>query len=160
MSDKGSAEKDEREVYLYNLTGMTGKGAQDERRHVHFTIEMRRDTRNANILAIILTIIAMVVAFPVVNLIPILPIWIALIIGSVVYAVTLWMMLRRSRRGLRVAQWRAFYDRRRAQVGVFIQYGTVVDPLSSEPLVVTPAGIPNTPTQEWDPDLIIEEATA
>ncbi|WP_341855883.1 hypothetical protein [Brachybacterium sp. GPGPB12] len=159
MSDKEIKDEQEREVFLYNLTDMTGKGAQEDRRHVHFTIEMRRATRNANILAVLVTAISMLISFPIVRVIPLVPIWSFLVIGMVVYALVLWAMLYRSRRGLRVAQWQAFWDRRRAQVGVFIQYGTVVDPLASTPLRIVPAGTPNTLARDWDTELILEEVT-
>lgn len=159
MSDKETKDEQEREVFLYNLTDMTGKGAQEDRRHVHFTIEMRRATRNANIVAVLVTAVAMLISFPVLRLIPFVPIWSFLVLGTVLYALVLWAMLYRSRRGLRVAQWQAFRDRRRAQVGVFIQYGTVVDPLASTPLKITPAGTPNTLAQDWDAELLFEEVT-
>lgn len=159
MSDKETKDEQEREVFLYNLTDMTGRGAQQERRHVYFTIEMRRDTRNANIFAVITTVVAMLISYPILHFVPLLPAWSFLVLGMIVYALVLWVMLYRSRRGLRVAQWQAFWDRRRAQVGVFIQCGTVVDPLASTALRIIPAGTPNTLAQDWDAELLLEEVT-
>src|SRR5699024_5527357 len=78
----------------------------------------------------------------------------------VAYAAVLFVTLARQRRGLRLAQWRAFVDRKRARTGVFIQCGTVIDPLSSKPLTIVRSGVANSASPEWDTDLIREEVTA
>lgn len=153
MSDEQAG----REVYLYNLTDMTGKSAQAERRSVHFTLEMRRGTLIANILAVATAIAAMTITFPLVQWIPFLPFWAVLFPGMAAYVAILLVTLLRQRRGLRLSQWRAFYDKKRAQVGVFIQCGTIVDPLSSQHLQVTPSCIPNDARPNWGVDLILDE---
>lgn len=157
MSDEHNAK---REVYLYNLTDMTGQGAQAERRSVHFTVEMRRGTLTGHLLAAGAAILAMLVAFPLLRLIPLVPIWVIVIPGAAAYAAVLAITLLRQRRGLRLTQWRAFYDRKRAQTGMFIQCGAVVDPLSSASLLITPSSTPNDACPDWDPDLILDEVHA
>lgn len=157
MSDGQSIE---REVYLYNLTDMTGKAAQAERRSVHFTVEMRRGTLIANILAVVTSVLVMFIAFPIVRVLPLIPFWAVVIPGSIAYIGVLAVTLLRQRRGLRLSQWRAFYDRKRAQTGVFIQCGAIVDPLSSTALIITPSSTPNDDRPDWDPDLILDEVTA
>lgn len=150
----------EREVYLYNLTDMTGKSAQDERRSVHFTVEMRRGTLTAHVLAAGTSILTMLVAFPIIRLIPLVPIWVIVIPGAAAYVAILWITLLRQRRGLRLSQWRAFYDKKRAQTGVFIQCGALVDPLSSATLLIAPSSRSNDARPDWDPDLILDEVNA
>ena len=157
MSEEQTAE---REVYLYNLTDMTGKGAQAERRSVHFTVEMRRGTLTAHILAAGASILTMLVVFPVLRLVPLVPIWAVVIPAAAAYAAILAITLLRQRRGLRLSQWRAFYDKKRAQTGVFIQCGALVDPLSSATLLITPSSAPNDAVPDWDPDLILDGVNA
>ena len=157
MSDEQARE---REVYLYNLTPMTGKDAQKDRRAVHFTIEMNRSTRNANLLAFPVSLLALGAAIVVIRLLPLFPLWASVIPAAVAYAAVLFVSLVRQRRGLKLTQWRAFADRRRARTGVFIQCGTVIDPLSSKPLTVVRSGVANHACPEWDTDLILDEVTA
>lgn len=155
-----SENQPEREVYLYNLTPMTGKDAQKDRRAVHFTIEMNRSTRNANLLAFPVALLALGVAIVVIRLLPLIPLWASVLPAAVAYAAVLFVTLARQRRGLRLAQWRAFVDRKRARTGVFIQCGTVIDPLSSKPLTIVRSGVANSASPEWDTDLILDEVTA
>ena len=150
----------EREVYLYNLTLMTGKDAQKDRRAVHFTIEMSRFTRNANLLAFPVAVIVLGVSILVVRALPLIPVWITVLPAAVAYAAVLFMILVRQRRGLKLTQWRAFADRKRARTGVFIQCGSVVDPLASRPLRVVHSGVPNDTAAQWETDLILDEVTA
>ncbi|MDN5687944.1 MAG: hypothetical protein L0G94_14900 [Brachybacterium sp.] len=157
MSDEPTRE---REVYLYNLTPMTGKDAQKDRRAVHFTIEINRSTRNANLLAFPAALIALGVAIVVIRLLPLIPVWTAVIPAALAYGVVLFANLARQRRGLKLTQWRAFADRKRARTGVFIQCGSVIDPLSSRPLKVVRSGTPNDSDPQWDTDLILDEVTA
>lgn len=157
MSDEQSSG---REVYLYNLTDMTGKAAQAERRSVHFTLEMRRGTLIANVLACITAAVVMFIAFPIVRLLPLVPFWAVLIPGAAAYVAILAITLLRQRRGMRLSQWRAFYDKKRAQTGVFIQCGAVVDPLSSTAVLITPSSTSNEHRPDWDPDLILDEVNA
>lgn len=149
-----------REVYLYNLTDMTGKSAQAERRSVHFTIEMRRGTLIANVLAALTSALVMLITFPIVRLLPLVPFWAVVIPGSAAYVAVLAITLLRQRRGLRLSQWRAFYDKKRAQTGVFIQCGAVVDPLSSTAVLITPSSTSNEHRPDGDPDLILDEVNA
>ena len=157
MNDEQTAD---REVYLYNLTDMTGKTAQAERRSVHFTLEMRRGTLIANVLAVFTSVLVMLIAFPVIRLLPLVPFWAVIIPGSGAYVAILAITLLRQRRGLRLSQWRAFYDKKRAQTGVFIQCGAVVDPLSSTAVLITPSSTSNDARPDWDPDLILDEVNA
>lgn len=157
MNDEQTAD---REVYLYNLTDMTGKAAQAERRSVHFTLEMRRGTLIANILAVLTSALVMLITFPVVRLLPLVPFWAVVIPGSAAYVATLAITLLRQRRGLRLSQWRAFYDKKRAQTGVFIQCGAIVEPLSSTAVLITPSSTSNDSRPDWDPDLILDEVNA
>lgn len=157
MSDEPTRE---REVYLYNLTPMTGKDAQKDRRAVHFTIEMNRSTRNANLLAAPVALLALGVAIVVVRLLPLIPVWTAVIPAAIAYGAVLFMTLARQRRGLKLAQWRAFADRKRARTGVFIQCGAVIDPLSSRPLKIVRSDVANDTRPQWDTDLILDEVTA
>jgi hypothetical protein len=150
----------DREVYLYNLTDMTGKSAQAERRSVHFTLEMRRGTLIANVLAVLTSVLVMLITYPVVRLLPLVPFWAVVIPGSATYVAILAITLLRQRRGLRLSQWRAFYDKRRAQTGVFIQCGAVVDPLSSTAVQITPSSTLNDACPDWDPDLLLDEVNA
>ncbi|MFI8776570.1 hypothetical protein ACIGH6_05705 [Brachybacterium paraconglomeratum] len=149
-----------REVYLYNLTDMTGKAAQAERRSVHFTLEMRRGTLIANLLAVVTSVAVMFIAFPIVRVLPLIPFWAVVIPGAAAYVGVLAVTLLRQRRGLRLSQWRAFYDKRRAQTGVFIQCGAIVDPLSSTAMLITPSSTTNDARPDWDPGLILDEVTA
>lgn len=149
-----------REVYLYNLTDMTGKAAQAERRSVQFTVEMRRGTLIANMLAVVTSALVMFVAFPVVRVLPLIPFWAVVIPGSIAYVGVLAVTLLRQRRGLRLSQWRAFYDKKRAQTGVFIQCGAIIDPLSSTAMLITPSSTPNNARPDRDTDLILDEVTA
>lgn len=157
MNDEQTAD---REVYLYNLTDMTGRSAQAERRSVHFTLEMRRGTLIANVLAVFTSVSVMLIAFPVVRLLPVVPFWAVVIPGTAAYVAILAITLLRQRRGLRLSQWRAFYDKKRAQTGVFIQCGAVVNPLSSTALLITPSSTSNEHHPDWDPDLILDEVNA
>lgn len=157
MNDEQTAD---REVYLYNLTAMTGKSAQAERRSVHFTLEMRRETLIANVLAALTSALVMLITFPIVRLLPLVPFWAVVIPGSAAYVAVLAITLLRQRRGLRLSQWRAFYDKKRAQTGVFIQCGAVVDPLSSTGMLITPSSTSNDARPNWDPDLILDEVNA
>lgn len=157
MSDEAVGE---REVYLYNLTPMTGKDAQRDRRAVHFTIEMNRSTRNANLLAFPVALLALGAANVVVRFLPLIPVWTAVIPAVLAYAAVLFVVLIRQRRGLKLTQWRAFADRKRARTGVFIQCGSVIDPLSSRPLTIVRSGTPNDSVSQWDTDLILDEVTA
>jgi len=154
------AQTADREVYLYNLTDMTGKAAQAERRSVHFTMEMRRGTLISNLLAVATSVLVMFIAFPIVRLLPLFPFWAVIIPGSAAYIAVLAITLMRQRRGLRLSQWRAFYDKKRAQTGVFIQCGTVIDPLSSRAVLITPSSTANEARPDWDADLILDEVTA
>lgn len=157
MNDEQTAD---REVYLYNLTEMTGKSAQAERRSVHFTLEMRRETLIVNVLAALTSALVMLITFPVVRLLPLVPFWAVVIPGSAAYVAILTITLLRQRRGLRLSQWRAFYDKKRAQTGVFIQCGAVVDPLSSTAMLITPPSTSNDARPDWNPDLILDEVNA
>lgn len=157
MSDEQARE---REVYLYNLTPMTGKDAQKDRRAVHFTIEMNRSTRNANLLAFPVALLALGVAIVVIRLLPLIPLWAAVIPAAAAYAAVLFVSLVHQRRGLKLTQWRAFADRKRARTGVFIQCGSVIDPLSSRPVKIVRSGVANDYCPQWDTDLIIDEVTA
>ncbi|MGP4915589.1 hypothetical protein ACTXJ9_07785 [Brachybacterium tyrofermentans] len=157
MNDEQTAD---REVYLYNLTDMTGKSAQAERRSVHFTLEMRRGTLIANVLAVLTSVLVMLIAFPVVRLLPLVPFWAVVIPGTAAYVAILAITLLRQRRGLRLSHWRAFYDKKRAQTGVFIQCGSIVNPLSSTALLITPSSTTNDARPDWNPDLILDEVTA
>src|SRR5699024_6148096 len=139
---------------------MTGKDAQKDRRAVHFTIEMNRSTRNANLLAFPVALLALGVAVVVIRLLPLIPLWASVIPAAVAYAAVLFVTLARQRRGLRLAQWRAFVDRQRARTGVSCQCGTASDPLSSSPLTIVRAGVPNVASPEWDTDLTLDEVTA
>lgn len=150
----------DREVYLYNLTDMTGKSAQAERRSVHFTLEMRRGTLISNVLAVVTAALVMFIAFPIVRLLPLVPFWAVLLPGAAAYIAVLAITLMRQRRGLRLSQWRAFYDKKRAQTGVFIQCGAIVDPLSSTAVLITPSSTANDARPDWNPDLILDEVTA
>lgn len=150
----------EREVYLYNLTPMTGKDAQKDRRAVHFTIEMNRSTRNANLLAFPVAVIVLGISILVVRALPLIPVWITVLPAAAAYTAVLFLILVRQRRGLKLTQWRAFADRKRARTGLFIQCGSVVDPLASRPLKVVPSSIPNTAAAQWETDLILDEVTA
>ena len=149
----------ERKVYLYNLTAMTGKDAQKDRRAVHFTIEMNRSTRNANLLAFPVALLALGIAIVVVRLLPLIPVWAAVIPAAIAYAAVLFVTLIRQRRGLKLTQWRAFADRKRARTGVFIQCGSVIDPLASRPLKIVRSGVPNDTAAQWETDLILDEVT-
>ena len=151
MKDEQTAD---REVYLYNLTDMTGKSAQAERRSVHFTLEMRRGTLIANVVAVLTSVSVMLIAFPVVRLLPLVPFWVVVIPGSAAYVAILAITLLRQRRGLRLSQWRAFYDKKRAQTGA------VVDPLSSTAVLIRPSSTSNEHHPDWDPDLILDEVNA
>ncbi|MGP5672607.1 hypothetical protein [Brachybacterium alimentarium] len=157
MNDEQTAD---REVYLYNLTDMTGKSAQAERRSVHFTLEMRRGTLIANVLAVLTSVLVMLISFPVVRLLPLVPFWAVLLPGAAAYIAVLAITLMRQRRGLRLSQWRAFYDKKRAQTGVFIQCGDVVDPLSSTAVLITPSSTTNDARPDWNPDMILDEVAA
>src|SRR5690625_491794 len=96
---------------------MTGKDAQKDRRAVHFTIEMNRSTRHANLLAFPVALLALGVAIVVIRLLPLIPLWASVLPAAVAYAAVLFVTLARQRRGLRLAQWRAFVDRKRARTG-------------------------------------------
>lgn len=157
MSDE---QDQKREVYLYDLTPMTGKDAQKDRRAVHFTIEMSRSTRNAHLIAIPVALAVLGVAVVAMRLLPVIPLWVTVIPAAVAYIAVLFMALARQRRGLRLAQWRAFVDRKRARTGVFIQCGAVIDPLSSTPMRIVRSGVPNDSDPSWDTDLILDEVTA
>lgn len=150
----------EREVFLYNLTPMTGKDAQKERRTVHFTIEMTRNTRNAQLIAIPVTLIVLGISIVIIRVLPLIPVWLAAIPVMATYAGVLAFTLMRQRRGMQLRQWRAFVDKKRARTGVFIQCGSVIDPLSSAPLEIVRSGVPNDVPQEWDADLILDEVNA
>src|SRR5690625_3211650 len=86
---------------------MTGKDAQKDRRAVHFTIEMNRSTRNANLLAFPVALLALGVAIVVIRLLPLIPLWASVLPAAVAYAAVLFVTLARQRRGLRLAQWRS-----------------------------------------------------
>src|SRR5699024_8837545 len=150
----------EREVYLYNLTPMTGKDAQKDRRAVHFTIEMNRSTRNANLLAFPVAVIVLGISILVVRALPLIPVWITVLPAAAAYAAVLFMVLVLHRLGSNLTQCRAGAARKRASTGVFIQCGSVVDPLASRPLKVVPSSVPNTAAAQWETDLILDEVTA
>src|SRR5690625_7703751 len=81
---------------------MTGKDAQKDRRAVHFTIEMNRSTRNANLLAFPVALLALGVAIVVIRLLPLIPLWASVLPAAVAYAAVLFVTLARQRRGLRL----------------------------------------------------------
>src|SRR5690625_4379487 len=107
---------------------MTGKDEQKDRRAVHFTIEMNRSTRNANLLAFPVALLALGLAIVLIlRLLP-FPLCASGFPAAVAYAAVLFATLACQRRGLRLAQWCAFVDRRRPRTGVVIHCGTVIDP--------------------------------
>lgn len=148
-----------REVYMYDLTPMIGRGSQGERRSVAFMVDMKRSTRTGHIVAILVTLPVLVVSVYIIRALPLIPIVVSIVPALAAYVATLFMVLAKTRKGLRQSQWRAFYDRQRATLGEFIQCGAVVDPLASVPLIVEPAGIPSDVPTEWDTDLLIDEVT-
>src|SRR5699024_11872664 len=81
-------------------------------------------------------LLALGVAIVVIRLLPLIPLWASVLPAAVAYAAVLFVTLARQRRGVRLAQWRAFVDRKRARTGVVIQCGTVIDPLASKPLTI------------------------
>src|SRR5699024_12173791 len=105
-------------------------------------------------------LLALGVAIVVIRLLPLIPLWASVLPAAVAYAAVLFVTLARQRRGLRLAQWRAFVDRKRARTGVFVQCGTVTDPLSSKPLTIGRSSVGHRASPEWDTDLSLDEVTA
>ncbi|UQN30478.1 hypothetical protein [Brachybacterium kimchii] len=169
MSDENEKE---REVYLYNLTSMTGKEAQAERRSVHLTIDMKRGTLVSLIASVIISIPVFAAALAIFQVIPYIPTYLGVLPGALAFFVALGLMLLRQRRGLQLSHGRAFIDKKlakgRSQLGVFIQGGIssqaggllIIDPLESTPIRVTPSSVDNDRTQEWDTELILDEVYA
>src|SRR5690625_7569127 len=109
---------------------MTGKDAQKDRRAVHFTIEMNRSTRNANLLAIPVALLALAVAIVVIRLLPLIPLWASDLPAAVAYAVAPFVPLARQRRGMRLALSRAFADPPRARPQVILPLLTGLAPVA------------------------------
>ncbi|MCG7308299.1 hypothetical protein [Brachybacterium sp. ACRRE] len=169
MSDENEKE---REVYLYNLTAMTGKDAQAERRSVHLTIDMKRGTLISVVASTFISIPVFVISLLVFQMIPYVPTYLGIFPGLLAFFVSLGLMLIHQRRGLRLTHGRAFIDKKlaatRNQLNVFIQGGVssqaggllIIDPLESTPVLIAPSGIDNDYAQEWDTELILDEVYA
>lgn len=96
------SDKDEvAEVFLYDLTEMTGKKAQQQRTQVIMTVEMRRGTLISLIIATFPALMVMGLLWPFLNVY-------ATLGGVVVFGAILFFLMHRQRRGLQLSQWRGW----------------------------------------------------
>lgn len=145
------SDKDEvAEVFLYDLTEMTGKKAQQQRTQVIMTVEMRRGTMISLIVATFPALMAMGLLWPFLNVY-------ATLGGVVVFGAILFFLMYRQRRGLQLSQWRGWADKRFSRTDVFIQCNRVIDPLVSSAYTIVRSSRPNPVRRQHDLDEALEE---
>lgn len=141
------------EVYLYDLTRMTGRGAQAGRPVVFLTLEMRRGTLIATVVSAFPALIVTGMLFPLLGM------W-ALMVGMVVFAVLMGILRIRQRRGLQLAQWRGWVDKRRSRTDVFVQCNRVIEPAQSSVRTVIRSARPNPLRAQHDDDALTDGVLA
>lgn len=133
MSDEDTKKA---EVFLFDLTDMTGKKAKANRQVVILTVEMNRATLIASIVSIFPAVVIALVTVPFIG------VW-SVLVAAVAFMAFMFFFLGRQRRGLQLKQWRGWADKRRARTDVFIQCNRVIDPSSSETRRIIRSARPN-----------------
>ncbi|WP_137772035.1 MULTISPECIES: hypothetical protein [unclassified Microbacterium] len=109
--------------YVYDLTHLTGRRKNDERRWVVMTFEVRRRT------AVVIGMSLVLSAFPTLLLLPFLGPF-ALITPVIAVTVGLALWEGRQRRGMKLRNWQAILDKRNASNGTLFAAGEVMgDPV-------------------------------
>lgn len=101
---------------VYSLTRLTGRGRNDNRRIVVLTVETGRRT-------FIVLCLSAVASAPVTGLVAMFVGVYALVVPPIVIGLGLWLWDSRSRKGLKLRNYQAIIDRRRAVNGVLYAAG-------------------------------------
>ena len=144
MSDEETKEKPE--VFLFDLTDMTGKSAKSNRQVVILTVEMNRASLIAAIVSLFPAALVTLIAVPIVG------VW-SIIVFAVVF-------LGRQRRGLQLKQWRGWADKRRTRTDVFIQCNRVIDPTTVDTRRIVRSSQPNPLLEHIDEEDLTDKVIA
>lgn len=145
------SDDDAAEVFLYDLTEMTGKKAQKQRTQVVLTVEMRRGTMIALIVSIFPALFVTGLLWPLLDIYSVL-------VALAVFGACMFALLYRQRRGLQVSQYAAWMDRRSNRTDVFIQCNRIIDPLESSAYMIVRSSRPSPIRRHVDLDQALEEA--
>lgn len=140
------------EVFLYDLTDLTGRSAKSQRAMVIATVEMRRGTMWSLIfsgLPAVVTLAAAAVFLP--------PVY-ATLPAILVFVLVLLGLTLRQRRGMQLSLARGFVDKHIHRKGVFLQGGRIIDPTVSRAYIVAQSSQTNHLRKEVDEQSILEEA--
>lgn len=150
MSDE---EKKKAEVFLFDLTDMTGKKAKANRAVVIMTVEMNRATLVAAIVSAVPALVIALISLPLVG------VW-SIIVAAVVFGIFMFLFLGHQRRGLQLKQWRGWADKRRTRTDVLIQCNRVIDPTFSETRRIVRSTMPNPLLDDIDDEDLTDKVIA
>lgn len=151
MSDEETREKPE--VFLFDLTDMTGKSAKSNRQVVILTVEMNRASLIAAIVSLFPAALVTLIAVPIVG------VW-SIIVFAVVFLAFMFAFLGRQRRGLQLKQWRGWADKRRTRTDVFIQCNRVIDPTAVDTRRIVRSSQPNPLLEHIDEEDLTDKVIA